>query len=139
MPIEPLTKFAPSKRPYAIDLSTFTVETGTLTRADGTTITTHRPRIQAIWVGRKNGDTTISLGELGTGGFGATTLTEFLNDFDRRYGGTCKARWNGHDLWAPGYTPDAIAETAQRLDAILNALPDLPIGYHGWYTLTKKF
>lgn len=113
--------YAPSKKPYALNLGSFRVG------GDGFA------RLDALWVGRKDRRTYVSLGELRD--YGVASLEEFLATFDPRYGGDCRARWNGINLWAPGLPALEYAQTVAQLDAALTLLPDVPAGFDGWYSL----
>jgi hypothetical protein len=117
-------KYAPSRTPYALDLSSFAVDK----RGWASVV--------AVWVTRKQGRTRVSSGQLR--GFRDSTLTGFMVNFDGRYGGDCKARWDGESLWAPDLSPAEHAAEAARLDVILRGLPEVPDGYDGWYTINPK-
>jgi hypothetical protein len=137
MPIVPASSFAPSKKPYAIDLNSFQATNKSYARSDGTTYPYTTASIDAVWVGRKNGLTYVTSGHLSTGGSGCATLREFLDNFDPRYGGQAEARWDGTSMWAPEMAwVDTVAEQA-RLDIILKNLDAVPPGFDGWYQLSR--
>lgn len=137
------TTFAPSKKPYAIDWSTFETRESVSRFADGREVAHHIPRVRALWVGRKHGTTYVSEGWL-VGRLldrdQSATIGSFMTNFDPRYGGDCEARWNGHDLWTQTqkWTIDWVVAQSKRLDEVLQNLPALPAGYDGWYRLHDK-
>ena len=117
-------EYAPSKRPYALDLGSVALDE----RGKST--------VKAVWVTRKDGKTRVSEGFLW--GFGHPTLDAFLSDFDARYGGDCRARWDGTTLWAPDYTPEEHAKVATRLNLAWANLPEVPDGFTGWYSIKAE-
>lgn len=128
MPLIKAPSAAPSRRPYAIDPATF----------DGRAV-------QAIWLGRKNGATTISIGTLRfwwqPGMPDEPTLEECIANCDPRYGGDCRARWDGKHLWVnPSFPLDPAAQVAraEQLAAALATAPDIPAGFTGWFHLVEK-
>lgn len=103
MAITRMKQFATSKKPYAIDWDSFEVDTKEIARSDGSKIDFSTVQVNAVWVGRKDGRTYVSAGQLwGSEAVSSMTRDEFMANFDPRYGGRVEARWNGHDLWAPG-------------------------------------
>lgn len=135
MPLIRTERPAPSKTPYAILPSTFQpVPHGVGKVAD------------AIWMGRKRGKTTVSIGTLRfwwqKGGCPTpdSTLEECKTKADSRYGGKCHARWDGEHLWvdpAHPLTPEQQVIVSKMLDEHLTDFPSLPEGYDGWYYLTN--
>ena len=116
--------YAPSKTPYAIDWSRFESDSKGWAR------------VPAIWVTRKDGVTRISEGHLQD--LGPKAVDEFIERLDGRYGGRCDSRWDGYSLWTfEPASPDEVAEISDRLDAILESLPEIPEGYDGWWTIKR--
>ena len=115
------TTSAPSKKPYALDLSSFRLDSH------------GKSTVDSIWVGRKHGETYVCIGHLW--GYGHKTLDEFMANFDSRYGGQPEARWDGDSVWAPEKSYAEVAGYVAQLDPILNALPAVPAGYDGWYSI----
>lgn len=138
MPLTQMPYPHPSKRPYAIDPATFRTDMPGL-----------RKVVDAIWLGRKNGATTVSEGVLSLWwshrdgrSNGTETLAEAVDNVDPRYGGDAMVRWDGTHLWVnprQPLTPTEQSVVIARLDSILQTLPNLPSGYDGWYRLTEKF
>lgn len=136
MAITRMKRFAASKKPYAIDWDSFEVDTKEITRSDGSKIDFSTVQVNAVWVGRKDGRTYVSAGQLwDSEAVSSMTRDEFMANFDPRYGGRVEARWNGHDLWAPGASFDEVVEWRNELEPVLDGLPEVPQGYDGWYSL----
>lgn len=53
------------------------------------------------------------------------------------YGGSVLARWDGKTLWGPDLSPAQVMAEATRLDAVLQALPALPPGFDGWWSVEE--
>lgn len=114
-----LDKFTPSKRPYAIDLSSAKRGYSSL-------------YVDCIWAGRKNGRTTASFGTLNA--YRVETVEELIEKIDMRYGGCSFAKWDGDTLITPsGVTQKLHSQYVEMLDAALNNFPAVPDGYEGWY------
>lgn len=129
MPLVQQNRWAPSQRPYAIDRNTARIDRGGWT-------------VNALWVGRKRGATTITTGTLHlftaalTTPNPAATLDDALATADMRYGGDWAHQWDGQRLLVnpnDHLTPAQVAEFYDWLDARLAALPAVPVGYEGWY------
>lgn len=140
MPLIPASSAAPSKRPYAFKL-------GTLAQDDH-----GRWRSEAIWLGRKGGQTRISYGELRFWWQGrelksnepSLSFAELAVHCDERYGGdpwyVCNEDGN---LWVnpasltpkPSLTDQV--KIAEELTAMLGDLPNVPGGFDGWYQLVS--
>lgn len=147
MPIIESEKFKFSSTFYAIDWSA--LEYKVLKKI--VTVT-----VPAVWFKRQQGETVCCDGwlsdsynlEVNNLVKGSITdeqiLDLFINRFDGRYGGSTVARWNGENLWAPGFSmKEMIAYTAE-LDKFLTdflnpATPkQIPAGYSGWYSINGK-
>jgi hypothetical protein len=62
------------------------------------------------------------------------TAAEFLAAHDdNRYGGDCKARWDGRELWSPGADEMDRSDYLALLQPMLAACPEIPGGYDGWW------
>ena len=147
MPIIESEKFKFSSTFYAIDWSA--LEYKVLKKI--VTVT-----VPAVWFKRQQGETVCCDGwlsdsynlEVNNLVKGSITddqiLDLFINQFDGRYGGSTVARWNGENLWAPGFSmKEMIAYTAELdkfLTDFLNPTPpkQIPAGYSGWYSINGK-
>lgn len=116
------SRFVLSHRPYAVDLSGLHV--------DGM-----RARLGAVWYRRRQRVTVACIGYLWDYQDATPrTAAEFLaRHVDGRYGGTCEGRWDGSRYWG-AQEPDVIAQHLQILRPMLDAFPDVPDGYDGWWT-----
>jgi hypothetical protein len=118
------TSAAPSRRPYGLVRQTFK-------RRDNLGMT-----VIAYWLGRRNGRTTVSFGSVHMWWQGmpeSPTWEECLANIDGRYGGNCRARWDGESLWvAEEVPPQQYAEFVPMLDSVLRNLPDVPPGVDRW-------
>lgn len=112
--------------------------------------------VPAIWFKRQNGETVCCEGWLSEpynlernnlvkGAITDSQIRElFVAQFDGRYGGSTVARWNGEDLWAPGFSMKEMVTYAAELDKFLTAFLDpatpkqIPAGYSGWYSINGK-
>lgn len=126
-------KFLISHAPYAVDLDSFQVEE----RGTDTSRPWYRGTVTAIWYRRKHGVVTAHFGTLWDSQTEKPADAEaFLRAHDDgRYGGDCKARWNGQNLWAPD-TPWERQNELQRLlsNALDYSYPAAPPGFDGWWT-----
>lgn len=138
MPFIPTDSFSRSKRPTAIDPSTYRSSAG-------------YGRVKVIWLGVKKGVTVVTFGEvLLTWKFWMNrhhpelmeqklTLDEVLalGACDIRY--FAEATWNGEELWAKGkMSIDEQVGIAEMLSPVWERPtdPELPAGWLGWFTLT---
>ncbi len=120
-------RFLISKRPYAVDLTSLTVEDP-------------GPRgwcwghVNAVWFRRKQGVTTAHIGTLRNFQRPAPRdVHEFLTEFtDGRYGGDCEGRWDGTGYWG-AERPEDIEQHLAILRPMLAAYPAIPPGYDGWW------
>lgn len=130
MPLIHTKSAAPSARPYALNPETF--------RLGGASHT-----IEALWLGRKDGKTRVSLGTLRLYALGnqrPKTLEDYFDVADPRYGGDPLYIWNGSSLWTDPsvpWSPSYHDKIVSKLDDVLNWLPEVPEGYIGWMRLVK--
>jgi hypothetical protein len=143
--VRKLEKFQISKAPYAILHDTFNVNErwATYTQPDGSSRRGETPyysmTVEAIWFRRKSGVLTAHVGHLwdSSSDRPADLMAWIENDWDGRYGGNCRARWDGENLWAPGLSWDAAAEVHDILAAALANFPEVPEGFDGWWTYQR--
>lgn len=141
MPLIPVTrKLAPSSNPYAFRRDS--AEYDTLTRNDGTILDPSSVIFDAMWLGRKNGVTTVTIGRYTVWTHGQDKLsrdddlTTLLSKADTRYGGSWAAKYDGaHLLVEPTYqyTPQDQIELIEHLRGVLDDPGHLPAGWSGWY------
>lgn len=126
-------KFLISKRPYAVDLSSFTTEYHHVARGRDY----WDCHIKAVWFRRRRGETVACLGHLWDfQGDKPATATEMLERHeDGRYGGSTLCRWDGSTFWG-GVTLEAQERHLAVLRPMLAAYPALPDGYDGWWTFS---
>lgn len=120
-----------SHAPYAVDLGSLSKQT-----YYGQIQNHYRYTMKAAWFRRRNGLTVACLGYLNTSQDMETAdVAEILARFtDGRYGGDCKARWDGDNLWAPESTWDQMKEYEEFLRPMLANYPEVPPGFDGWWT-----
>lgn len=132
-------KFLASLALYAIDLSSLKRRyEGITSRGDSL----YRYMISVVWFRRRHGLDTANAGGLWTystdlheegdesaaRGFLVDTLT------DGRCGAGCRSRWDGERLWSePSVTLAQAEEDAAFLRSMLDAVPQIPAGYDGWW------
>lgn len=114
------------KRRYAVDLGSLVLETSTsgLTHA----------AIRAVWFRRKDRTTAACIGTLWNSFRAAPAgVADFLaRSTDGRYGATCGGRWDSTRYWG-AQEPGTIEAHLQLLRPMLNAYPEIPAGFDGWY------
>lgn len=119
-------RFRLSDRPYAVDLSSLTVNTYGCHQVD------------AMWFRRRRGVTVACAGDLHTGLYGEPApvdARDFLTRYtDGRHGGHAAARWDGNNLWAPEMSKDEQDRYYELLKPMLDAYPEVPYGFDGWWT-----
>lgn len=133
-------RLAPSANPYAFRFDE--IEFEDLQRRDGSWIRPHRGLVPALWLGRKNGETTVSIGTFSVYAEGREELSrddsidELLAKADTRYGGSWHQKLVGDTLWMnPNHmlaVKDQIEITA-HLRAVLADPENLPSGWTGWF------
>lgn len=116
-------KFVMSRRPFAVDLSTFRVDEHGFSR------------VNAVWFRRRRGVTVSCIGTLWGSLIPAPqTVHEFLERHtDGRYGGDTVGRWDGTGYWGVE-DPDEMAAHLAVLRPMLDNYPNVPVGYDGWWT-----
>lgn len=124
-------KFVISHAPYAVKLDNLDRET----YHDQVQVH-YRYSIEAAWFRRHGGITVACLGYLRTSKQEAFTeaapVLEHMTD--GRYGGDCKARWDGNNLWAPESTWEQMKTYEDFLRPMLENFPEVPAGFDGWWT-----
>jgi hypothetical protein len=91
--------------------------------------------VDAIWFKRKSGERAVCMGKLWSRSSGSETPTEFMRDFDGRYGGSTEYKWNGIEMWSDDNNFVGMMEAHRILDPILKNFPNIPEGYTGWYSI----
>lgn len=129
------TKFLISRKPFAIDLPTVTLEASEHHGAywlSGSCL--------AAWYRRKNGVTYACLGSLKLWAHWLREEPDLSspeamlgNDLDSRYGGDPDGRWDGTGYWG-SELPDVQAQHLAVLRPMLANYPTPPDGYDGWWT-----
>jgi hypothetical protein len=131
--------FVQSHQPYAVDLLSFRPRDEDHTQAT----------IDAVWFRRRRGGwgSSVEITTVACAGYLAECLltarpadgTDFMNlSADGRYGGHCRARWDGFNLWAPEMGEDERAFYKQLLVPMLANHPAIPEGFSGWWTFRVK-
>lgn len=129
------TRFLISRKPFAIDLSTVTLEAS---ERDGAYWLTGD--CQAVWYRRKSGVTYACLGSLHLWAQWRREKPDLSspeamlgNDLDSRYGGDPAGRWDGERYWG-SQKPFEQALHLTVLEPMLANYPVIPDGYDGWWT-----
>lgn len=129
------TRFLISRKPFAIDLSTVTLEGS---ERDGAYWLTGD--CQAVWYRRKSGVTYACLGSLRLWAQWRREKPDLSspeamlgNDLDSRYGGDPAGRWDGERYWG-SQKPFEQALHLTVLEPMLANYPVIPEGYDGWWT-----
>jgi hypothetical protein len=91
--------------------------------------------VDAIWFKRKSGERAVCMGKLGSYGAGSQNPADFMRNFDGRYGGNTKYKWNGTEMWSDDNIFVDMIEAHKILDPILKNFPNIPEGYTGWYAI----
>ena len=128
-------KFVQSHQPYAVDLGSYHV--GALSEHGSAWC-----RVNAVWFRRRRSGYNGPLQTVACAGDVHTLLRPpsgtaeafLLAHTDGRYGGDCQARWDGTELWAPGMSEPTRVEHLAVLRPMLEAYPELPEGFDGWWT-----
>ncbi|MDX3034170.1 hypothetical protein [Streptomyces scabiei] len=129
------TRFLISRKPFAINLSTVTLEA---TERDG--IYWLSGKCQAVWYRRKDGITRACIGTLGLWAQWLRNQPDLSspeamlsNNLDSRYGGDTEGRWDGTGYWG-AEVPDTQEQHLAVLRPMLANYPTIPDGYDGWWT-----
>jgi hypothetical protein len=120
-------KFRITDRPYAVLLDSYRLDGGA-----------GRGEIDAVWFRRRGGVLAACAGRLRDYQQPRQDTAEgFLKAYtDGRYGGDCKARWDGKTLWC-------LADEETRLGyreflvPVLQEYPAIPRGWSGWWVFEK--
>jgi hypothetical protein len=122
-------KFLISKRLYAVDPDTLTIEARHYDHG-----TTYDGRIRAVWFRRKNGVTAACIGSLWDYQHTfAQTVDQWLTQHeDGRYGGDCHGRWDGESYWG-NVTRAEYEQHMKVLEPMLANYPNIPPDYDGWW------
>lgn len=128
-------RFLVSQRPYAVDLSSFELETNV---RDGGRLSWYG-EITAVWFrrrGKGSGRVTVAcIGRLWD--YQATDPGDvygFLRQHDDgRYGGDCWGRWDGTGYWGV-QDLTVMQEHLKILRPMLDQFPAVPPGFDGWWT-----
>ncbi|MEE4598256.1 hypothetical protein V2J94_41545 [Streptomyces sp. DSM 41524] len=134
-------RFLISRKPFAVDLTSLISGEQTV-RDEGTDHERYlySGRINAVWFRRKQGTTYACLGSLGLWSHNLRYRIENTEDpmqvlsadLDSRYGGDCYGRWDGERYWG-AQKPEVIEQHLTLLRPMLDAYPDVPEGYDGWW------
>jgi hypothetical protein len=138
-------KFLISHAPYAIDLEGLRVTESyaTYTNPDGSSRRGDKPyytmTVQAAWFRRKSGVLTAHFGHLwNSSSTRPADLMDWIkNAWDGRYGGDCRARWDGENLWAPEASWGQMVDYQDLLRPMLEKFPKVPAGFDGWWTYKR--
>jgi hypothetical protein len=126
-------KFLQSHAPYAVDLSSWTPRGPDF---GGSTI-------NAVWFRRRRQGYSGPMRTVACAGYLAECLIDpapadaadfMARSTDGRYGGHCRARWDGFNLWAPEMGEDERAGYKCLLVPMLDNHPAVPPSYSGWWT-----
>jgi hypothetical protein len=129
------TPFAISgKRRYAVDLASLKVET----EASYPGSDFRHATIRAVWFRRKDRVTAACLGYLRDYLHQPISdVADFLaRSTDGRYGGMCEGRWDGTRYWG-AQEPETIEAHLQLLRPMLDAYPEIPEGFDGWWVYER--
>jgi hypothetical protein len=131
-------KFVLSRRPYAVDL-------GSLSTSETTDSSNVYGSVRAVWFRRRRAGysgpmrTVACMGELREYQPPPRDAQQFLEQYDDgRYGGDCKARWDGETLWAPEATEGQRQAFLAVLEPMLKNYPALPEGFDGWWHFPRR-
>jgi hypothetical protein len=133
-------RFRISKRPYAVDLSSFNAKwhenTWTGEPPKNARKGTWHCTIQAVWFRRRSGLTVACVGYLWDIKLAepADALVFLEAHDDGRYGGTTLGRWDGSGYWGSEVTLEEQSQHLEVLRPMLAGYPAIPPGYDGWWT-----
>lgn len=91
--------------------------------------------VPALWFKKKNGNVAICKGNLWAMTSQSATPDDFILNFDGRYGGRTHFKWDGVEMWSSDNVFVDMLEAHKELDPILQAFPNIPAGYTGWYSI----
>lgn len=92
--------------------------------------------LDAVWFRRRRGVTVACTGQLWAyrETEPADAAVALADATDGRHGGDCMARWDGRSLWIlPPQSPSDSGRYMGLLRPMLDAYPDVPEGYDGWW------
>lgn len=125
-------EFKISRRPYAVDLSSYAIKPhnsfpGARTTWHGT--------VRAVWFRRRSGVLAACVGTLwDIQSADPGDVHEFLYlHGDGRYGGDCVSRWDGGSFWSASQDPETTTAHLGLLRPMLECFPQIPAGYVGWW------
>lgn len=132
-------RFLISKQPYAVNLTTYNTREEYARYASSKKVAdkpTYWMTVEAVWFRRKSGALSAHYGRLwDVSSTKPESVTSWLEGLtDGRYGGSCVARWNGQDMWAPEVDWDRQVQLQKVLAQMLDGYPAVPEGYEGWWT-----
>lgn len=132
------TKFLISRKPFAINLSTVTLEAS---EHDGAYWLSGN--CQAVWYRRKAGVTRACIGRLHLWAQWRREKPDLSspeamlgNDLDSRYGGDPDGRWDGTGYWG-SEIPEVQEQHLAILRPMLTNYPEIPAGFDGWWTFQE--
>lgn len=141
MPLIPVTrKLAPSTSPYAFRITGLRFTD--LKRNDGTWVRPFSAILPAMWLGRKDGETTITLGTYTVFADGVAKLSredsleDLLAKADTRYGGTWHQKLDGESLLMEPAHRLSVGDQTKTISFLQGVLDDpetLPSGWLGWF------
>jgi hypothetical protein len=126
---------------YAINFHEQSLRVAHGTRTDGSAYRSASVDFPAIWFKKKAGKVTAVKGHLthfiseNVDLTEADIIADAETQFDGRYGGHAKFRWDGNTMWAPQQEFSVVAETQIELNNYLHNFPAIPTGYTGWYSI----
>jgi hypothetical protein len=124
-----------SHRPYAVDLA------GLVTEPPSPQHGHTWAHLPAVWFRKRAGVLAACAGELRDlqQPAPADARAFLAAHADGRYGGDCRARWDGRTLWVtPAEADPAHYESyLALLGPMLAAWPAVPAGYDGWWTFRE--
>lgn len=128
-------RFLISRKPFAINLATVTLEAS---ERNGVYWLTGN--CEAVWYRRKDGVTRACIGSLRLWAQWRREAPDLSspqamlgNDLDSRYGGTPEGRWDGSGYWG-SEVPETQARHLEILRPMIVNYPTIPAGYDGWWT-----
>jgi hypothetical protein len=91
--------------------------------------------VDAVWFKRKSGVLAVCMGHLWSRGRNSQFPDDFMRNFDGRYGGSTKYKWNGTEMWSEDNNFVDMMNAHKILDPILTNFPNIPENYTGWYSI----